>query len=114
MSKKNGKMVSAVVLVAAVIWLSSFAWKSKPGSSDSIIVDGAYKVSVDGEENPACITFDAGTMTYATEITSKEAVNMIDSGSYAVEDGVIYTFSEVEDANSLEYTVDGDWVVVVE
>ena len=114
MSKKNGKIISAVVLVAVVVFLCSFAWKSETGSSDSIIVNGGYQVYVEGEENPACITFDAGTMTYVTEMTSGEEVSTIDSGSYTVEDGVIYTFSETDDANSLEYTIDGDWVVAVE
>lgn len=110
---KNKKTLSVVALVIIIVLL----WANAVGDTTSVneVVDGTYKMEAAGQEQDAvCMHFDAGTMTYVTEMTSEEETYTIDSGSYAVEDGVIYTFSEVDDANSLMYTLEGDSVVVVE
>lgn len=75
-------------------------------------VDGVYQMSSPSEEDTIFrISFDAGTMTYVEDMIVGEQSYTVDSGSYHVEDGCIFTFSETDDAKSLEYVIDGDYIL---
>lgn len=98
-----------------VLIIGGAAYAAYSGSEEEISVqnvDGVYQMTVPTEEDTSFrIGFDAGTMTYVEDMVVGEQSYTLDSGSYNVENGRIHTFSETDDARSLEYIIDGDYIL---
>lgn len=112
MSRKKIGILCALILVL-IIGGAVYAAYSHSGEEISVQnVDGVYQRKVPTEEDTSIrIGFDAGTMTYVEDMIVGEQSFTLDSGSYNVEDGRLYTFSETDDERSLEYVLDGDYIL---
>lgn len=112
MTKKKKYMAGVLgCLVIAAVLIG--VWYQKNGGKGSKEVDGVYQrvVSVDGSETSFNIAFDGGTMTYVQDMVVEGQSYTLDSGSYTVTDGVVQVYSETDDANSIAYVVDGDYMI---
>lgn len=97
---KKSKWVMAGVVVLFGICLAGVAnRKQVTQNPTAAVVDGSYILQGDADGNYR-IQFNADTMTYETINQTDEGDIVTDSGSYTVDDGKIYTFSETDDANS--------------
>ena len=98
MKKSKWVMAGAVVLLG--ICLAGAANRKQDAQNPTAaVVDGSYMLQSDADGNYR-MQFDADTMTYETINQTDEGDIVTDSGSYTVDDGKVYTFSETDDANS--------------
>ncbi len=112
MTKKK-KYIAGILACLVIAAVLIGVWYQKNEGKGSRAVDGVYQrvVSADGSETSFHIAFDGGTMTYVQDMVVEGQSYTIDSGSYTVTDGIVQVYSETDDANSIAYVVDGDYII---
>lgn len=110
--QNTSRMIAAGIIV--VLGGGLLAYTSLAENGNSADIDGTYELFVTDEGETAVIRmlFDRGTMTYMQQVEAGGETVTVDSGTFAAEEaGAVQTFSETDDANSLRYVSEGDYII---